>query len=697
MHGTLDLVLRAGNQALRACMGEVHRVMGTVGKRLVPLVVGALIATTIGVVAAAGPAFATVTPETGAAGALAIAQALASPSANVTGASFVTTPPNGTPNGISNGALAGFPTVGSTFGILTNGNINSVPNPGTFASTNDGGGNIRGNSDYDVSILKTDLNVPAGANCVAFDFKFLTEEYPNFVGSAYNDAFIAELDNSTWTTSGSTISAPNDFAFDGSGNVVSVNSTGIGGISAANGAGTAFDSSGGDPNGGATGILHAATQITAGAHSIYFSIFDQGDAVYDSAAFLDNLVVGFVPNPSVNCTPGAHPVTFNLNLSPPNGSDTVGTPHTVTATLTDNTGAAVANAPLSFTVSGVNPGTGTATTNGSGQATFTYTGNNVGADQIAACYEPANAPPCAAVASATEQWTAPALSVVSALQPSTVSAGSDVLDTATVTASGSTVHGVSAVVSAAGSGGTAVSATVSQGTCAPPSGASVTCTIGDLAAGASATIKALIQTPSTPPEGGTFSATTTAQGVEAPSGVSSTATTTETASNPTQSSGYVPPGGTLVLGGPVNTGAGAPITLAANPPPPAFCGGTSCRGQVVDLSSFAGYSDPLNPPSITLQYDKSVVGHGLLAALFAQVYIQKTPGGPITLVPPCGPRPGWNLLQRLFSLLEQFLGFGPHSGYAVPSPCVDAKIVLPNGNLSIRVLVLSGDPKIGYH
>jgi hypothetical protein len=691
-------------------MGEGGRIMGRVTQRVVPLVVGALIAATAGVVGTAAPAFAAVTAQTGPAGALAISQALASPTANVTGASFASTT-GGTPDGTADSALAGFPTDGSTFGILTSGNVNSVPNPGTFASTDNGGGNVRGNTDFDVSILKTDLSVPTGANCVAFDFKFLSEEYPQFVGSQFNDGFVAELDNSTWSTSGSAISAPDNFAFDTSNNVVSVNSTGVGGLSPANGTGTAFDSSGGDARGGATGVLHAARQITPGAHSLYFSIFDQGDRSYDSAVFLDNLVVGFVPNPSVNCAPGAHPASFNLDLSPSTGSDTVGTQHTVTATLTDNTGAAVSEAPIAFTVSGVNPGTGTATTDEGGQATFTYTGNNPGTDQIAACYDADNTPPCEAVASASESWTQPVvpdLTVSSSLNPTTVSAGGDVLDTAVVSATGTGIrHGVTAVVSAAGSGGTVLNATISQGTCAPPSGGTISCTIGDLPAGSSATIKALIQTPGTPPEGGTFSVTTTAQTTDSLGTVSSTATATETAADPGQSGGFVPPGGSLQLGAAIasptdntvakftlpNTGPGDPITLAANPPPPGYCGGTNCRGSVVDLSNFAGYVNPLAPPDIQLRFDKSVVTHGLTAKL----YVQKFPGGPITLVPYCSPRPGWTKLQKAFSKLIQALGFGPHSGYASPSPCIDAKSIASDGDLIIDVLVLSGDPRIGYH
>ena len=86
----------------------------------------------------------------------------------------------------------------------------------------------------------------------------------------YNDAFIAELDNSTWTTSGSAISAPNNFAFDSSNNVVSINSTGLGGMSARRRGRHSVrwhsrrQGLGARRCGGATGLLHASTQVTRG-------------------------------------------------------------------------------------------------------------------------------------------------------------------------------------------------------------------------------------------------------------------------------------------------------------------------------------------------------------------------------------------------------------------------------------------------
>jgi hypothetical protein len=328
---------------------------------------------------------ATVSP----AGALTIAQAIASPSATVTGASFVAQP-GGTPDGVSTTALAGFPTDGSSFGVLTSGNVNSVGSPGTFANANDGGGNVRGSTDLDVSILEIDLSVPSTANCLTFDFQFLSEEFPGYVNSQYNDAFIAELDSSTWTTSGSTISAPNNFAFDSSHNVVSVNSTGIGGMSAANGTGTAFN--GGTtyaangfarpgPAGGATVLLQASHQVTPGAHSLYLSIFDQGDRFLDSAVFLDNLVVGFVPNPDAKCVPGAQPVDPPISATGKSVSATEGiTFNGQVATFTDPDTSATASEYAATIDWGDGTPTTAGTISGSGGA-FTVSGSHVYADE----------------------------------------------------------------------------------------------------------------------------------------------------------------------------------------------------------------------------------------------------------------------------------------------------------------------------
>ena len=241
------------------------------------------------------------------ASALQIAQAIARNPSILTGASFETQPPTtNTANAVSDTPLTLFPIYGTSYGILTSGAAAQADQPGTFSAVALGGNPVRGDTDYDVTILKIDLNVPTGVNCLSIDFQFLSEEFPVYVGTSYNDAFVAELDTSTWTTSGSVISAPNNFAFDPNGNVVSVNSTGVTQMSPSNGIGTAYDGGlpgGGDPNGAATVLLRAKTPISAGPHSLYLSIFDQGDQVLDSAVFLDNLLVGLV-GPNL-CAPGA--------------------------------------------------------------------------------------------------------------------------------------------------------------------------------------------------------------------------------------------------------------------------------------------------------------------------------------------------------------------------------------------------------
>lgn len=233
------------------------------------------------------------------ASALDLARAVADP-AVVTGASFVTRPPGGSPTAVATQAAAGFPRSGASYAIFSTGDATILTNANSSGSSgaNDGGGAVRGNTDRDVTILRIDFVAPGGSNCLAgLDFRFLSEEYPEYVGSQYNDAFIAELDQSTWTTAGSSILAPRNFAFDPQGGVISINSTGATSMSAAYAETTTFD--------GATPVLSAATPLTPGAHSLFLSIFDQGDNIYDSAVVIDNLRFSTVTDTATQCVPGA--------------------------------------------------------------------------------------------------------------------------------------------------------------------------------------------------------------------------------------------------------------------------------------------------------------------------------------------------------------------------------------------------------
>src|SRR5215203_4700251 len=185
----------------------------------------------------AKPAMAVITPTSNAAS---IAGALTSDPAFVSGASFDSVT-GGTPNAVSDSALTSFPTNGADYGILTSGNANFADDPNNSQSTsaNNGGGSVRGNTDRDVSILKVDLDDPSG-------------------------------------------------------DVISINSSGVANMTAANSAGTTYDAG--------TQLLAAKTPITPGAHSLYLSIFDQGDNILDSAVFLDNL--DLYSSPAADCQEG---------------------------------------------------------------------------------------------------------------------------------------------------------------------------------------------------------------------------------------------------------------------------------------------------------------------------------------------------------------------------------------------------------
>lgn len=257
-------------------------------------------------------------------GAAALASAMAQNAGLVTGASFDAVPTSGTPNATADSPLAGFPTNGPTYAILTTGSAVGIEAPqSSFQSASPGGGITRGTSDRDVTVLRIGLSVPQGANCLSITFRFFSEEFPEFVGGQYNDAFIAELDTSDWTTSASTITAPQNFAFDQAGNVISINAVGPAAVSAAAAAGTIYDA--------ATPILSASKPITPGPHTLFLSIFDQGDSGYDSAVFVDNLVLGTAA--AGTCNPGATTAPPPTTTAPP---PTTTTPPTTTPPTTTN-------------------------------------------------------------------------------------------------------------------------------------------------------------------------------------------------------------------------------------------------------------------------------------------------------------------------------------------------------------------------
>ena len=203
-------------------------------------------------------------------------------------AKFVTVPPGNDPVATTTRSIAGFPRKGESFAILSTGCAHFAVRKNNSGWTGCKDGGIKTRGARDVIIWRIRVNVPQSANCLSFRFKFLSEEFPEFVGSEYNDAFIAELDHSpSWDATGNqspTISAPNDFATTRKGNdIISVNATGVAKVSKSAARGTTYDA--------ATGKLRASTPVKPGYRLLYLSLFDQGDRQYDSAIFIDRLLI----------------------------------------------------------------------------------------------------------------------------------------------------------------------------------------------------------------------------------------------------------------------------------------------------------------------------------------------------------------------------------------------------------------------
>jgi len=194
---------------------------------------------------------------------------------------------NDVASGVLSGSATQLPSDGTTFAALTTGNFSDIPGvPGDFRNTSLGNG--LSEDGHDASILTLNFQVPAGSNCLSFDFEFLSEEFPEYVGSAYNDYFYAELDGI-------------NISFDTAGNIINVNNN-------------FFDPAITPPNSydGQTPLLVTTAKVTGGSSiTLQFEVGDVGDNWYDTAVFIDNLRIRYRP-PGL-CQPGTVYVTCTDN------------------------------------------------------------------------------------------------------------------------------------------------------------------------------------------------------------------------------------------------------------------------------------------------------------------------------------------------------------------------------------------------
>ena len=192
-------------------------------------------------------------------------------------ATFVARPPAGTPTAVSATTVPAFPTVGS-YVVLSTGDASLADTANTSPKTtgDNGGGAVRGGDERDVVTLRVDFTTSTPACVVTFAYQFLSDEYPEWVGTTFGDAFVAELDASTWNVAGGEVTAPDAFAVEAVGRTP---------MTAQGATGTTYD-------GGMTGPDVARVVVpTPGAHSLFLSVFDVGDNRYDTTVFVDNLVL----------------------------------------------------------------------------------------------------------------------------------------------------------------------------------------------------------------------------------------------------------------------------------------------------------------------------------------------------------------------------------------------------------------------
>jgi uncharacterized repeat protein (TIGR01451 family) len=283
--------------------------------------------------------------------------------------------------------------------------------------------------------------------------------------------------------------------------------------------------------------------------------------------------------------------------------------------------------------------------------------------------------------------------------PDPVTAGNDVSYRLTVTNNGPDDSTGVAVTDDLPPGTSFVSATGNGWTCDFDSESrTVFCTRNALLAGRTRSIDVVLQAPSPAPNGCeanselasciTNSATVDFSGPDDqfdPNTANNTATqTTEVQprpQNPDQSTGFVPPEGGKVTTGnnpdatdntdatvKLPPGPGGVVNIQEMTPPPDACV-NGCTGQSVEIDIPDGYTNQDTPAKTILKYDETVVR----PKGGAKIYIKKGDNPPF-LAPNC---------------LEH--------GVANPHPCVGSRKRLPNGDLRVTVLLLSGDPLCSKH
>jgi pimeloyl-ACP methyl ester carboxylesterase len=170
------------------------------------------------------------------------------------------------------------PTSGTSFALLSTGIVGTTPEPGTDLSP--------GGTEGDRITLTLQITAPQGRSQLSFDFNFLSAEYPDFIGSQFNDSFFVTVSDNLGTRTIAEASVNSSFFFP---------------ASASRAGGSGFDIFTPDPDGvdqsfgtglpdaGLTDYQSATAEIDSnGSITLVFTIEDRGDGILDSAVILDN-------------------------------------------------------------------------------------------------------------------------------------------------------------------------------------------------------------------------------------------------------------------------------------------------------------------------------------------------------------------------------------------------------------------------
>ena len=251
--------------------------------------------------------------------------------------------------------------------ILSSGDVGNVIGPnveGDITGNNAQLGDpdldaLSGETTNDAAVLEFDF-VPQ-SDTASFQYVFGSDEYNEYVDSAFNDVFGFFINGANCAVVGPdpvTINTINN----GSHAELFVDNT---------------DAHLNTEMDGLTTVLTCASSVNPGeTNHIKLAIADASDFILDSNVFLQGgSFVSTLPPTAIS-------------LEPATATNVTGEDHTVTATVTAEDGGAVENVNVQFEVTeGGNQGaSGSATTDADGEAAFTYTGDTAGKDTIQACF-----------------------------------------------------------------------------------------------------------------------------------------------------------------------------------------------------------------------------------------------------------------------------------------------------------------------